>query len=155
MSVKIPEATPPGDYLIRHEIIALHIATTQGGAEFYRVSKGDVTPIHPSDTVSLPGAYSDTDPGILVPTVSLSLAVQYISAHPRAQIFDPVKNYQFPGPAISNVVTGSSGNSSKSNRPLATILFVHAVSAEVWPTADARVAPCFIAITFLSLAVRY
>ena len=62
MSVKIPEATPPGDYLIRYEIIALHIATTQGGAEFYHVSKGDVTPIQPSDTVSLLGAYSDTDP---------------------------------------------------------------------------------------------
>ena len=120
MSVRVPEATPPGDYLIRHEIIALHVATTQGGAEFYpsctqiRISKGDGTPIQPSDTVSLPGAYSDTDPGILVPTVSLSLALQYISPHPRTQIFDPVKNYQFPGPAISNVVTGSSGNPPKS-----------------------------------------
>ncbi|KAF8512314.1 glycoside hydrolase family 61 protein [Hysterangium stoloniferum] len=104
VNVTLPNDLPPGDYLVRHEIIALHLGNEKGGAEFYpscsqiRLSQpSNNTPIQqPSVTVSLPGAYSDTDPGIFVPT-----------------IFDPVKNYHFPGPPISNVVTGS--NSTGSN----------------------------------------
>ncbi|KIJ33027.1 lytic polysaccharide monooxygenase, partial [Sphaerobolus stellatus SS14] len=96
VNVKIPEATPPGNYLIRHEIVALHVATAQGGAEFYpsctqvEIGQGNGQSVQPSETVSFPGAYSDSDPGIFVPT-----------------IFDPVKDYQFPGPPISNVVGGT------------------------------------------------
>ncbi|TDL22443.1 glycoside hydrolase, partial [Rickenella mellea] len=81
----LPMNLAPGDYLVRHEIIALHLATEKGGAEFYpsctqiRVSgNGTGTP---SETVSFPGAYKDDDPGIFDPTV-----------------FDPGANYTFPGP---------------------------------------------------------
>ncbi|KAF8587532.1 lytic polysaccharide monooxygenase [Ramaria rubella] len=99
-SVTLPQNLASGDYLLRHEIIALHLGNEEGGAEFYpscsqlRVSQGNDTlslAVQPSLTVSLPGAYSDNDPGIFVPT-----------------IFDPVQNYVFPGPPISNVVTYSS-----------------------------------------------
>ena len=68
--VQLPSNIAPGEYLIRHEIIALHTAMTLGGAEFYpscaqlKVS-GSATG-KPAKTVSLPGAYKDTDPGILV-----------------------------------------------------------------------------------------
>lgn len=78
----IPANLSPGDYLVRHEIIALQLATAQGGAEFYpscsqiRVS-GNGTGV-PQETVALPGAYSDTDPGILVPTVR-SLSYSFAS----------------------------------------------------------------------------
>jgi len=34
-NVTIPSTLKSGQYLIRHEIIALHLATTVGGAEFY------------------------------------------------------------------------------------------------------------------------
>ena len=34
-NVTIPSDLAPGQYLIRHEIIALHLATQLGGAEFY------------------------------------------------------------------------------------------------------------------------
>ncbi|KIK96833.1 glycoside hydrolase family 61 protein, partial [Paxillus rubicundulus Ve08.2h10] len=34
-NVTIPSTLKPGQYLIRHEIIALHLATELGGAEFY------------------------------------------------------------------------------------------------------------------------
>ena len=55
------------------QLIALQIAVSLGGAEFYpsctqvRVSgSGNGAP---NSTVSFPGAYSDTDPGILTPDV--------------------------------------------------------------------------------------
>lgn len=55
------------------QIIALHVATTVGGAEFYpsctQVRIGGNGTGTPDSTVSFPGAYSDTDPGIFDPTV--------------------------------------------------------------------------------------
>ncbi|KAI0327439.1 glycoside hydrolase, partial [Cubamyces sp. BRFM 1775] len=87
--VQLPSNIAPGEYLIRHEIIALHTAMTLGGAEFYpscaqlKVS-GSATG-KPNKTVSLPGAYKDTDPGILV------------------DVYDLTGAYVYPGPAISNL----------------------------------------------------
>ncbi|KAJ3759946.1 hypothetical protein EV360DRAFT_5373, partial [Lentinula raphanica] len=52
-----------------HELIALQIAHTDGGAEFYpacvQVSIGGEGTSTPTgeELVQLPGAYSDTDPG--------------------------------------------------------------------------------------------
>jgi len=85
----VPANLAPGNYMIRHEIIALHLANSPGGAEFYAgcvqaVVGGSGTGAPAAgDLVSLPGAYSDNDPGILV------------------NAFDAGANYQFPGPAIS------------------------------------------------------
>ena len=69
----VPKGLASGDYLIRHEIIALHLATALGGAEFYPMCtqvavQGSGSGV-PSPTVSFPGAYSDTDPGIYDPDV--------------------------------------------------------------------------------------
>ena len=66
----IPAATPSGDYLIRMEQIALHVASSVGGAQFY-LSCGQVTVTGggsgtPGPLVAFPGAYSATDPGILI-----------------------------------------------------------------------------------------
>ncbi|KZT24340.1 lytic polysaccharide monooxygenase [Neolentinus lepideus HHB14362 ss-1] len=95
-TVTLPSNIEPGDYLIRHEIIALHLATSMGGAEFYpsctqvRVTgNGNGTP---NQTVSFPGAYSDSDPGIYDPNV-----------------YDPGSSYVFPGPPLSNLVSGDTG----------------------------------------------
>ena len=86
----MPENLTPGDYLIRHEIIALHLAVTEGGAEFYpsctQVRVGGSGSGQPNATVTFPGAYKDTDPGIFDPTV-----------------FNPGDDYVFPGPALSNL----------------------------------------------------
>jgi hypothetical protein len=35
MNVLIPEDIAPGDYLLRAEVIALHVASSSGGAQFY------------------------------------------------------------------------------------------------------------------------
>ena len=70
--VKIPATLAPGNYLIRHEIIALHLAQEQGGAEFYpgcaQLKIGGNQNGRPNDNelVSFPGGYSDNDAGIKV-----------------------------------------------------------------------------------------
>ncbi|KAI0757721.1 glycosyl hydrolase family 61-domain-containing protein [Daedaleopsis nitida] len=99
-SLNLPDNLAPGDYLIRHEIIALHLAVTKGGAEFYpsctqvRIGgNGNGTPSS-DETVTFPGGYSDTDPGIFDPTV-----------------FDSDSKYVFPGPPISKLAA-TDGESS-------------------------------------------
>lgn len=75
-NVTVPNNIAPGNYLIRHEIIALHLATSLGGAEFYPSCTqltigGDGTDTPSNDElVTLPGAYNDNDPGIYDPDVS-------------------------------------------------------------------------------------
>ncbi|KAI0755681.1 glycosyl hydrolase family 61-domain-containing protein [Fomes fomentarius] len=84
-SVTLPEDIEPGDYLIRHELIALQIAVSLGGAEFYpsctQVHVGGSGSGVPNATVSFPGAYQDSEPGILTPDV-----------------YNPGFAYVFPGP---------------------------------------------------------
>lgn len=92
VTVSIPQDISPGDYLIRHEIIALHLATSVGGAEFYpsctQVRVGGSGTGQPQSTVLFPGAYSDTDPGIYAP-----------------DIYNPGFNYTFPGGPVSNLAS--------------------------------------------------
>ncbi|KAG8905009.1 hypothetical protein FRB99_000882 [Tulasnella sp. 403] len=64
----IPADILPGQYLLRAEVIALHVAGSVGGAQHYMscyqlniTGNGSNTPAG----VKFPGAYSPTDPGIL------------------------------------------------------------------------------------------
>ena len=67
-----------------------------GGAEFYpscsqlRVGGDKTGAPHESDLVSLPGAYSDADPGIYTPNV-----------------YNPGFTYIFPGPSIASFISGN------------------------------------------------
>lgn len=64
----IPKSLPSGEYLFRIEHIALHSASSAGGAQFYiscaqiKVTGGGNG--NPSPLVSFPGAYKADDPGI-------------------------------------------------------------------------------------------
>ena len=85
MDVKIPEDIPSGDYLLRAEAIALHVGGQPGGAQLYMTcyqltveGGGNANPA----TVKFPGAYSATDPGILV------------------NIHSAMNNYVVPGPPV-------------------------------------------------------
>ncbi|KAJ3791235.1 glycosyl hydrolase family 61-domain-containing protein [Lentinula aff. detonsa] len=110
-NVTLPSTISPGNYLIRHEIIALHLATELGGAEFYpacsqvKVGGSQTGMAKDSEMVLLPGAYTDTDPGIYDPDVYSS------------------NSYTFPGPPIAAFVSAaasSSGSSSSSSTSSAT-----------------------------------
>ncbi|KAH9880057.1 hypothetical protein J1614_002082 [Plenodomus biglobosus] len=65
----LPSCVVPGQYLLRAEIIALHSATKQGGAQFYvGCAQINISGLgsKTGSTVSFPGAYQANDPGILV-----------------------------------------------------------------------------------------
>ncbi|KII84290.1 glycoside hydrolase family 61 protein [Plicaturopsis crispa FD-325 SS-3] len=70
VSFTVPEALPTGQYLVRMEAIALHVASTFGGAQFY-LSCGQVAVTGggsgtPGPLVSIPGVYTGYEPGILI-----------------------------------------------------------------------------------------
>ncbi|KAF5357239.1 hypothetical protein D9756_006647 [Leucocoprinus leucothites] len=84
---KIPSSLPSGQYLIRTEQIALHSASSFGGAQFY-ISCGQVEVTGggngtPGPLVAIPGVYTGNEPGILI------------------NIYYPIPtNYIQPGPAV-------------------------------------------------------
>lgn len=69
----VPQCLAEGDYLFRVEHVALHSASSAGGAQFYlscaqlRVTGGGSgSAKEPGELVSFPGAYKATDPGIMI-----------------------------------------------------------------------------------------
>ncbi|KAI1073526.1 glycosyl hydrolase family 61-domain-containing protein [Whalleya microplaca] len=93
--VVVPTGIPAGDYLVRAETIALHAAGSEGGAQFYmtcyQISVTGGGAASPAG-VSFPGAYSATDPGILI------------------NIYNDFGEYQIPGPDV--YAAGTSGNTT-------------------------------------------
>jgi cellulase len=109
MDFTMPSCVAPGNYLLRAEIIALHSASSQGGAQFYMVRPSrwvaatmQLTDMQgcaqinvsssgsrSGDTVSFPGAYSANHPGILV-----SIYNQ------QGQPLGNGQPYQIPGPSV-------------------------------------------------------
>ncbi|PGH27876.1 hypothetical protein AJ80_00426 [Polytolypa hystricis UAMH7299] len=86
-NIPIPSCLQDGHYLLRGEIIALHAAGQPGGAQFYMEcaqinvvgGSGSANPA----TVSLPGAYSASDPGVQIDIY-----------------WPPVTQYKIPGPPV-------------------------------------------------------
>ncbi|KAJ7689620.1 glycosyl hydrolase family 61-domain-containing protein [Mycena rosella] len=94
-SVTLPSNLKAGNYLLRHEIIALHTAQSVGGAEFYPscsqitvTGSGTGAPAA-SELVTFPGAYKPTNPGVLI------------------NVYDMKTKYQFPGPPVAAFVSGA------------------------------------------------
>ncbi|KAK6509630.1 hypothetical protein TWF481_004363 [Arthrobotrys musiformis] len=86
-TLTLPKKIKNGQYLLRHEIIALHAAHEKNGAQFYpsctNIEITGATGENTPDTVKIPGAYSAEDPGIFI------------------NIYYPkVESYVIPGPAV-------------------------------------------------------
>lgn len=68
-TIKIPASLADGEYLLRHEVLGLHVASQVGGAQFYptciqiKVTGGGSA--NPTG-IALPGAYKTDDPGIFM-----------------------------------------------------------------------------------------
>jgi len=83
----LPKNLPSGQYLVRMEAIALHVASTFAGAQFY-ISCGQLNVVNggsgsPGPLVSIPGVYTGNEPGILI------------------DIYYPIPaTYTQPGPAV-------------------------------------------------------
>jgi len=106
VSFAIPSCIPPGQYFLRVEIIALHAASTYPGAQLYmecaqiQVTGGGST--SPA-TVSFPGAYKGTDPGITI------------------NIYQNLPSYTIPGPPLFSCGgSASSAPAPTSSAPVAT-----------------------------------
>nr|AWM99268.1 lytic polysaccharide monooxygenase 9 [Rhizophlyctis rosea] len=106
VSFTIPSCIPAGDYLLRTEAIALHSAYSYPGAQLYMTCTqltvsggGSYSPA----TVSFPGAYHGSDPGITV------------SIYGSTGAFNPNMNYQIPGPRPMSCSGQSSGGGGSSN----------------------------------------
>ncbi|KAF5386515.1 hypothetical protein D9757_005870 [Collybiopsis confluens] len=80
----VPSNIKPGNYLLRAEVIALHVASSVGGAQFYmscyQINIGGSGTVSPAG-VKIPGAYSASDPGILI------------------NIYQQLNSYIIPGPS--------------------------------------------------------
>ncbi|EDN91795.1 hypothetical protein SS1G_07656 [Sclerotinia sclerotiorum 1980 UF-70] len=121
----IPPNLPNGDYLIRIQQLGIHNPYPGGIPQFY-IECAQVTVTNggsgtPGPLVSIPGAFSDTDPGYTV------------------NIYSNFYNYTVPGPAVwasqggSSIYTGiSSGNNAAT-----TLTSMPAATGVVTTTAPA------------------
>lgn len=92
-TVTVPEDIAPGQYVLRHEIIALHSAQDANGAQNYpQCINIEVTGSGTAEPASIPATefYTASDPGI-----SLS-------------IYNGLTDYEIPGPAVYS--GGASGS---------------------------------------------
>lgn len=104
---KIPSTLAPGNYLVMHQLISLHIANKPKGAEFYascaqiKVTGNQTGAPSANELVSIPGAFKDSDPGILVNAFNANL------------------KYVFPGPPVTKLAAKSAAptNNSGSDAP--------------------------------------
>jgi cellulase len=114
VNMKIPDDIPAGDYLLRAEVVALHVAGQLGGAQLYMSCCMSPRPSHHPNTpqltlplvqltisgggsaapelVEFPGAYAATDPGIQV------------------DIYQSLATYIAPGPTVYGGFTKSAGD---------------------------------------------
>ncbi|KAJ1303545.1 hypothetical protein OPQ81_011729 [Rhizoctonia solani] len=103
----IPSDIEPGHYLIRAEVIALHVAGSIGGAQLYmscyQISVTGGGAASPA-TVKFPGAYSETDPGILF------------------NLYGDYSSYTIPGPAVYSAATTDVASQSSSSIATATLI---------------------------------
>ncbi|KKK23691.1 endoglucanase [Aspergillus rambellii] len=121
-SITVPDV-PAGDYLFRPEIIALHEGNRQGGAQFYMECVQVKVTSDGSKTlpagVSLPGAYSATDPGILF------------------DLYNSFSSYTIPGPAVWDGTSSGSSSSSTTSKAATATATTSAATAPATATATA------------------
>ncbi|KAJ2026084.1 hypothetical protein GGI06_000326 [Coemansia sp. S85] len=102
MKFAIPKDIKAGEYLMRTDILALHTAGSEGGAEFYpncvqiRIEGGGKA--QPRG-YAIPGIYSPKDPGILI------------------NIYDKVKSYKIPGPPLYSKELGTTPRNQEGEIP--------------------------------------
>jgi lytic cellulose monooxygenase (C1-hydroxylating) len=120
-TVTVPASIAPGNYVLRHEIIALHSANNPQGAQNYPqcinlqvTSSGTVNP------AGIPATkfYKETDPGIFV------------------NIYYPaLENYTIPGPPVFDGASGPSPAASQVTSKTPSMATISASSYPVESTA--------------------
>ncbi|KAI8960364.1 carbohydrate-binding module family 1 protein [Daldinia sp. FL1419] len=131
--IKIPDCLPDGQYLLRAEMIALHAAGSNQGAQLYmecaqiKITGGSASKT--PTTYSLPGIYKQNDPGILINIYSM----------------DNNSKYVIPGPDPFTCAASNSNEGSESTPkpPAATTLVTS--TKTVAPTTPTSPSGCTVA----------
>ncbi|KAG8688207.1 hypothetical protein FRC11_005868 [Ceratobasidium sp. 423] len=116
----IPKCIPSGHYFLRAEIIALHAAASYPGAQLYMgcaqinvTGGGNASPA----TVSFPGAYSPTDPGITVNIYQYPPLTNYVIPGPRPFTCDAGSTPTTPGVSTTARATSTTAAPTTSAPP--------------------------------------
>jgi len=139
----MPSCVASGNYLMRVELLALHSATSPGGAQFYQECaqinvKGGGSSTG-TDLVSFPGAYKSADPGI-------TLSIYGSDGQP----FMAGRSYTIPGPKVLQCPAGGSGGSAPATSAAASKPTSSAVSVK--PVTTAKPATTAVSTTFSTVA---
>ncbi|KAG8896853.1 hypothetical protein FRB99_008612 [Tulasnella sp. 403] len=117
VNFRIPECIQPGNYFLRAELIALHPASSYPGAQFYMecaqiniTGGGSANP----PTVSFPGAYKGSDPGITI-NIYNPPPRTYTIPGPRPFTCDGAPSSSVPPPPSTTVRPSSSSSSIRSS----------------------------------------
>ncbi|KAL4934625.1 glycosyl hydrolase family 61-domain-containing protein [Aspergillus undulatus] len=137
-TVTIPSSIASGNYVLRHEIIALHSAGNENGAQNYpqcvnlEVTGGGSD--SPSGTLGTE-LYTPTDEGILF------------------NIYTTLDSYPIPGPALYS--GGSSGGSGSGSAPTSSVPVIPTSSsgASSTPLAPSSTAPVAVPTTTAQVSV--
>ncbi|KAK5999392.1 hypothetical protein QM012_005517 [Aureobasidium pullulans] len=139
----MPSCIAPGQYLMRVELLALHSATAEGGAQFYQscaqikvTGSGSFSPAASAE-MALPGGYTATDPGIL------------------ANIYDSsiYTSYKAPGPAVISCGAGNAAPATSAAGASSKPATSAAVSSKV-PVSTSAAAVTSKPATTLSTIVK-
>jgi hypothetical protein len=115
VTVTLPKDLAPGDYLVRHELINLALATSPNEAEMFpsctqiRVGGSGKAKPDASELVSFPGAYKDSDAGLFV-----------------AGLYNPGFKYTIPGPPLAKMAAVGGGSITTAPLPNARRAFAFA-----------------------------
>lgn len=128
VTFKIPTCIASGNYFLRVELIALHGASSYPGAQFYMecaqiniTGGGSASPA----TVSIPGAYSGSDPGVKI-NIYYPVPTSYTIPGPRpftcGGTTDTSTTYTPPTSSsttkASSSITKASSSTTKSSTPV-------------------------------------
>ena len=123
-TVTVPESIAPGQYVLRHEIIALHSAGQENGAQNYPkcmnlevTGSGTATPKGtPADKL-----YTATDPGI------------------KYNVYGDNSAYEMPGPALFDGASSGSGSGSSNSSAAAPAASTPAATSAAAATSSAAI----------------
>lgn len=141
----LPDSLPSGNYLMRAEHIALHSASTEGGAQYYigcaQLSVEGSGSGTPSPTVSIPGVYNGTEAGIVI-NIYYPVPTEYVTPGPATwpnSCEDHTANFAdqtSDGDCTNDDSSASSGSSSSAAATGSAAATSAAVSTSA-PTATA------------------
>ncbi|EPS45974.1 hypothetical protein H072_29 [Dactylellina haptotyla CBS 200.50] len=122
----LPKCLASGNYLMRAELIALHSAYDNLGAQFYiscvQINVTGGGSFSPSSTVSFPGAYPQNDPGV-------QISIYGNTGQPD----NNGKAYAIPGPAPITCPAGGSTPTTTTTTKAATTLVTTTRAATTTP----------------------